>query len=401
MADYAKFRKGFTLIELLVVMALIAVLATFAIMFFPNAASAQRESRAATQVQGWLNIAKQRALRDQKPHGIRLWIHPPDGSLYNTQRAWTAGTAYVVFDSVVVGGVAYRCRANHTATPVNQPNLPGGAGFWTSTQLVTDCQFIEQPDDFPGASGITIQNALPPVVPGGGPPAVYRNNPLTVLFINADLLNGLAPATLSGAGAQPIANPDVKAKFWLIQPDDYLEVLGNGQMHRIIQIGVPTAPPFTSTASPVPGAQNDRFIVVSPPLPTALGATTNWRIVRAPRVIGDETLKMPEATLIDLDTNTIFNSQLPTNNPFNDPAQSVGAGYVDILFAPNGSVISRGVTTDKIHLWVRSPSEDNNQAGNVFRGDPTLVTVFVRTGFVGAFAPDPNLPANNPYTFVK
>ena len=40
-----KSRGGFTLVELLVVIALMAMLATLAITFLPNAASADRESR--------------------------------------------------------------------------------------------------------------------------------------------------------------------------------------------------------------------------------------------------------------------------------------------------------------------------------------------------------------------
>src|SRR5438132_1250619 len=72
-----KVRTGFTLVELLVVMSLIAVLATMAIVFFPNAATANREANAAQQLQGMLNIAKQRALRDQAPRGLRLWIKQP------------------------------------------------------------------------------------------------------------------------------------------------------------------------------------------------------------------------------------------------------------------------------------------------------------------------------------
>ena len=95
-------RPAFTLIELLVVMALMAVMAGFAILFFPNAASSAREARAATNLQGWLNIAKQRAMRDQAPRGLRLWV---------------------------------------TSTTVNGVTIPN---------VVTDCQYIEQPDDFSG-----------------------------------------------------------------------------------------------------------------------------------------------------------------------------------------------------------------------------------------------------------
>ncbi|MBM3997247.1 MAG: prepilin-type N-terminal cleavage/methylation domain-containing protein, partial [Planctomycetes bacterium] len=58
-------RPGYTLIELLVVISLIAVLAALTMAFFPSAAASARESRAGMNLQGWLNVAKQRALRDQ------------------------------------------------------------------------------------------------------------------------------------------------------------------------------------------------------------------------------------------------------------------------------------------------------------------------------------------------
>src|ERR1017187_5521317 len=66
-------RSGYTLIELLVVISIIAVLAAITVAFLPSAAANATEARAAIQLQGWLNIAKQRALRDQAPRGLRLW----------------------------------------------------------------------------------------------------------------------------------------------------------------------------------------------------------------------------------------------------------------------------------------------------------------------------------------
>src|SRR5438045_3233442 len=66
-----KNRRAFTLIELLVAIAMIMVLAGLAVLFvrFDDQA---RAGRGAQQLQGWLNIAKSRALRDQGPRGLRL-----------------------------------------------------------------------------------------------------------------------------------------------------------------------------------------------------------------------------------------------------------------------------------------------------------------------------------------
>ncbi len=286
-------RDGYTLIELLVVISLMAVLAALTILFIPNAASSAREARAAVQLQGWLSIAKQRALRDQAPRGLRLWI--PSGSLQ-----------------------------------------------------VVECQYTEQPDDF--AVGTITSNAT--------------GDTINFNFgsTGTDLLNGYSTAAAD-------------VKYWNVQPGDYLEVLGTGLMHQI-------SPTGTNTAT------------ISPALPFPIAsATPNYRIVRAPRPVGDETLKLPDGTAIDLQTNNTYGNAPPwVYEPGNATAVAV-----DILFAPSGAVISRGISTANIHLWVRAP-DPSNPANNEFSGDPTIVSVFVRTGFTGAY---PINRSGSPYSLVN
>src|SRR5206468_754785 len=65
-------RAGFTLVELLVVTGVILVLMTLAVAFVPRTMEQQRVTRAATQVQGWLALSKQWALRDRAQCGLRL-----------------------------------------------------------------------------------------------------------------------------------------------------------------------------------------------------------------------------------------------------------------------------------------------------------------------------------------
>jgi hypothetical protein len=56
----------------MVVMTILLVLTTIAVIFVPNLMQRQRASEGGSQLQQWLLIAKQRALRDQAPRGIRL-----------------------------------------------------------------------------------------------------------------------------------------------------------------------------------------------------------------------------------------------------------------------------------------------------------------------------------------
>jgi prepilin-type N-terminal cleavage/methylation domain-containing protein len=70
-------RPAFTLIELLVVMTIMVVLATMVYFMLPGFLNREKASKGADLVQQWLLTAKQRALRDGAPRGVRLNV---DGS---------------------------------------------------------------------------------------------------------------------------------------------------------------------------------------------------------------------------------------------------------------------------------------------------------------------------------
>ncbi len=247
-------RVGFTLVELLVVMAIIVVLAGLLVAMLPSLASATAEANGAANLQGWLNVARQKAIRNQSPFGLRLWVKD------------------------------------------------------LTTMLVSDLQYIEQPDDFAGSTASPVQvttstTAVPndtilfsPAVPGGQ---------------NIDLTGGFG------------ANSD--QTLWPVQVNDYLEVMASGQMHRIIGIdGV-----------------NQRVQLASGiPFPIGLGAI-NWRIMRQPRPIGEETLSLPDGVYVDLSSNTSIYGNPPWIVPDTLAGNIVGA-HADILFSPAGSVSTPG-----------------------------------------------------------
>lgn len=294
-------RCAFTLIELLVVIALIMILAGLAVAFLPTIGENARVANGAGQLQQMLLTAKQKALRDRVPCGVRL---------------------LPFVDTVASGG--------------------------TGRTLVTTCVYIEKPDDFPLTVGSTVT---------------------------------VAPTNLSQAIVSLALNGQVEV-------NDYLEVMGNGLMHRIIGINV------TPAAITV--------LTLNSPMLYPLAATTQYRIVRLPRVTGDDVTTLPgndpqnsqllslQSVVIDLSTNVNFNNTLPSLN---------ADGSLDILFSPSGAVISQGVTTDTINLWVREYADVKANpipvAGN---GQQTILGVYVRSGLCAAHPP---APGANPYQYLQ
>lgn len=354
-------RRGFTLIELIVVVTLMLFLAGLAALFIPSATSSAREANAAVLVQGWLNMAKQKALRDQAPRGLRLWNKNNDLQIY-------------------------------------------------------ECEFIELPDPFSAEPVITAPASLSSVI-----------------------FQGLAIA--NGYPASP--------NQWLVQPGDYISI-NQGQMHRITNLAVNAGTIVATLNSPM---------VAALPSPTS-----NYYILRSPRPVGDETLQMPmddttlgsmRGIIIDLNTNSNDVSVNPKPNragpkaplaalPFTDVATGLpwnfvnvplAAPFLDILFNPSGSAqvfvgnggggggstpipvqlsgVANAPPKQILCLWIRTVDIAANPyngyldsqltAANLpgVAGDPTILAVHLTSGFIGAYAPTPAAPGNDPYTYVE
>lgn len=238
---------------------------------------------------------------------------------------------------------------------------PRGLRLWikdTTTMQVGECEYIEQPPDYAVGRAYT----LPASDPG----------PYTALYFDG---------TIFTAGSGTVAE-------WEVQPGDFVEVYGIGLMHRVVSV------------------PSDNNLVVATPVPFKINHTWNWktmteaeknvanyRVLRRPRTTGEETLQLPADIVVDLLTNASYGNPLP-------PLGSTGTGtYLDILFAPSGQVITPGVSTGTINLWVRSVDPAN--PNDAWQGDPTIVAIFTRTGLVGAYSPDPSGGRVAPYSLVR
>ncbi len=82
-------RDGTTLLELLVVIGIMLVLIGLSAAILPALRQKHNSTKAAGQMQGWLSIAKQTAIRDRAPRGVRLIrasLNPADPE-YNLVRS--------------------------------------------------------------------------------------------------------------------------------------------------------------------------------------------------------------------------------------------------------------------------------------------------------------------------
>jgi prepilin-type N-terminal cleavage/methylation domain-containing protein len=238
------------------------------------------------------------------------------------------------------------------AVPVD-PNNP------VQFQPVGDLLYLEQPDDFVVQPGVAkdpfdATRFLP-----------FRRISTGVNAASTIVLEPADPAAttvnnFSGGGG-------ADQTLWPVQAGDYLEVNG-GRVYQITAV-----------------AADGNSLTLASPVPQALALVANYRILRGPRVSSDDPVSLPADIIIDLNTNTQYGNPLPLNTV---------TKTVDILFSPSGAVIGRGTAGDALYLWVRDSTVPDPK-----KGDPTLVTIQVRTGAVLAYPVDNVSP--DPYALAK
>src|SRR5690242_5238732 len=94
-------RPAFTLVELTVVIGIVLALAALTILPFPKLQYSQSVAKAADVVQGQLFLAKQMALRDQLPRGLRFLPNAASGGFDSVQlieqpRPYTTGVIQTI-----------------------------------------------------------------------------------------------------------------------------------------------------------------------------------------------------------------------------------------------------------------------------------------------------------------
>jgi len=227
--------------------------------------------------------------------------------------------------------------------------------------VVVECQYLEQPDDWSGG----------PLVPD---PA-FPTDPSKVKVTGANFSDRT------------------------VEVGDKLEVLGSGQAHLIVDIQ-------ESDPKNNPGVF-DKLVLYSPLTNPISEPIKHYRIQRAPRVAGDDSLKMPDGVIITsgcagfpdpyMTTQySMWGGFMPTPVYSDSPTNS--RGYIDILFSPSGAVLGAG--SEKIIFWVRvATGYDDSGANAEFAVNPTLLVIYTNSGAVAAFDPTPG--PGGPYQKVQ
>jgi hypothetical protein len=327
---------------MMVVLTLILILSALAVLFVPKATERQKTQTAADRLQQWLLVSRQWAKRDRVSTGLRL----------------------------------QPSRAN--------------VGF------VPDLQYMQQPPDYFVQPWNNTNFATPPttlipppfvrrlqVVLGVGGPTSF--NKVVLESIPApNPAPGVVPSDFSSGygmirtrpGPPPVFTPTLlpngTSSFhsWPIQPGDYLQI-GDGPVHQIATVFTNTNGNYIIPPPAVPPVYDcDTFHLTGNGYPAAVPLTSQYRIIRAPRILqGEQPLQLPKDVAIDLNLSVLgapFNPYTATPPP------------LDILFSSAGAVLGQVSATNKIILWARDVTQDGLQ------GDQTLITIFPRTGFIGA-----------------
>lgn len=234
-------RSGMTLVELLVVMVIMLILATIVVAFAPGFQDAQKVSRGADQLQGWLVTARMWAKKDRVPTGIRF---------------------YTTTDQL------------------------------TNRTIITDLQYIQQPPTF-----------IVPNIIGNATPTYRRISSKTSSPTQVILEPPFSGAILAGTPNKIATIGDFSGGFganslstnWPVQQNDFLVV--KGIVHQITAVSSSTTPPQECDLLTL--ASN-----VNPTLTDSSGNqvfTSDYYIVRSPRALaGETTLKLPQDVVIDL-----------------------------------------------------------------------------------------------------
>jgi prepilin-type N-terminal cleavage/methylation domain-containing protein len=349
---YSAARRGFTLLELLVALVILAVLATLVVVYLiPAFQDNKNVVRTADRVTTALLIAKQRALRDQAPRGVRFIQDP------------TVPLPPLITQNANLNGLIFQ-----------------------------QMQYIELPDPIAGQ---------PLGLPAGSPPGGQVDASLTqnattksvtsLSFQNVDFFGGADTGNYSE---------------FVVQPGDYFRTGGANYL-------IGDVPSSTSLllAGPTQKYPQQRQLAVAIPQPAGTKWSGQWQIIRQTRPIpGESVVNLPQNVALDmsivqtLTKNNIVSpgTQLPMRTVTN-PSTGASVGFFEILFGAGGNVVNfQKGSSPAIVIVVRDISvTDPATASFPIQGvDPNYARVLGVNPRTGMIAGQSVAPGNNPVAYA-
>lgn len=243
-----------------------------------------------------------------------------------------------------------RAKRDQLATGVRFISGPGDTPNVQFSQFV----YIQQPDPLSGG-WISTTQTTGSVAYSAGPPPLY-------------LTGGII--TTANAGTVNFANVDfslggIPTNEWLVQAGDFLEVRDGG----VFMIGSVGATSLT-----LAGTSYDNSFGLN-------SATTNYRILRQPRLLtGEPPVALPGTFAVDFSLG-------------GNVALNTSKTAFEILFAPSGAVVGTNAANGKTLMIVRDPTDTTNDPNHM-----GIVGVQGRTGFIGAYSV---APGADPFLYAE
>ncbi len=383
-------RDGFTLIEMLVVIAIILAVAAMAAVFAPSVNDNQKLSRAVDNLEQWLLTAKMRARRDGLSTGLRFVPAPGDAPGTYSQFQYIQQPDPLVGGYIDYAGVHGGTIVSASGGMVTFGNVDFSLSLGANPPLDAfgRQQWLVQTGDYLEINGGGVFSIWGVVFPAPGLPA-------TQLVLGGSL----GPTSANTGFTSPWTTP-VQATVVASVPVPYPTPTSvTGALATFAGLAPPanTGSPLTTIISPLfPPAQ------LPPPgsflwqsayeQSLVLGPTTNYRILRQPRVlIGEEPVTLPTNYAANFNPIPGSGSLLPGSNVL--PGAS---GYPEILFSPTGAVVGSNAGTPIICISVWDTTLDLTDPNVSQRVG--IVGVQSRSGFIGAYSVS---LSGNPFLFVQ
>jgi prepilin-type N-terminal cleavage/methylation domain-containing protein len=277
-------------------------------------------------------------------------------------------TARVQNRANILNSMSLTIDTGNSEEVVQATSVTGTQLTFNTTLPHTPPYAVRSSPPFPVASSVSFLGK-----PFPNPP------PKTPAVLNPGYNQTIQPAAKGGAAAQEMQG--VLAGTQLVLDagvSNKQEIVTVGQVQgEIIQLDyVQFSHGPTFTVQTLDAAAPMTVPPISPP-------SVSYRIMRAPRVAGEDKLTLPTNIAIDLNAKAAPDANYNLCPPA-VPGLPPVLPPIDLLFSPSGSVVGPLAGYDKIILWVRDVS-----LPNVTDNVPVLVCIYTRSGAIVPHLVDP------------